>query len=186
VEADGAIAVWWIGEREARREIMEQVRAQVARAFDAPVGILEAAARPTGTFDERRRQHSASRILAWLLAARPRGRVLGVTDVDLFNPVLTFVFGEAQLGGRAAVVSTARLLDGAARDPRVLPERLAKEAVHELGHALGLVHCPDAACAMSRSAGVRDVDRKDGALCRGCRARLREAGAGTCREVEDA
>jgi archaemetzincin len=118
-------------------------------------------------------------MLEWLLRQEAgQGKVLGVTDVDLFIPILTFVFGEAQLGGRAAVVSTARLLEPAVRDDRLLVERLAKEAVHELGHALGLVHCALPECAMSRSASVRDVDRKRGALCRDCQSRLHDALAG--------
>ena len=68
--------------------------------------------------------------------------MLGVTDRDLFIPILTYVFGEAQLGGRAAVVSTARLVEDVELfGPQLLVERLAKEAVHEVGHAFGLLHC---------------------------------------------
>jgi archaemetzincin len=101
--------------------------------------------------------------------------VLGLTDVDLFIPILTFVFGEAQLGGMAAVVSTARLGDPPEMaDGRVIWERTAKEAVHELGHAFGLVHCGTPACVMSRSANVRDVDLKRGDLCGSCRTGLDE------------
>jgi archaemetzincin len=94
--------------------------------------------------------------------------VLGVTDVDLCMPVLTFVFGEAQLGGRAAVVSTARLEDGGAAKAAA---RLAKECVHELGHTFGLLHCHTADCVMSRSGSVRAVDLKSARLCAACSAR---------------
>jgi archaemetzincin len=105
--------------------------------------------------------------------------VLGVTDVDLFIPILTFVFGEAQLGGSAAVVSTARLKEALpVADPRLVIERLAKEAIHELGHAMGLVHCATRDCAMGRSASVRDVDSKRGSLCGSCRAQLHARHAG--------
>jgi len=172
----GTIWVWWIGEGEARRGELEHVRRHVERAFGPEVRIREPAGRPENTLDARRGQHGSSRLLAWLLHhGPPGGKVLGVTDVDLFIPILTFVFGEAQLGGAAAVVSTARLLDPASRDRRALVERLAKEAVHELGHAMGLVHCAEPACAMSRSASVREVDLKSGALCRDCLVRLGEA-----------
>jgi len=172
----GVVWLWWIGEGEARRGDLEHVRLHVERAFGCQVRIRAPAGRPEGTFDARRGQHGSSRILAWLLAHGPgRGKVLGITDVDLFIPILTFVFGEAQLGGGAAVVSTARLLDPASRDRRVLVERLAKEAVHELGHAMGLKHCTEQACAMSRSASVREVDLKTGKLCRDCLGRLGEA-----------
>ena len=78
---------------------------------------------------------------AWR-AASPGDRVLAVTDVDLFIPVLTFVYGEAQLGGRAAVVSTARLsVEPRAPTTPAVARRLVKETVHELGHTFGLLHC---------------------------------------------
>jgi archaemetzincin len=169
------IRIWWIGEGAPRAGTLEHVRLHVERALGRPAAVLDRPERPQGTLDPRRRQHQSGKLLAWLLqVADGEGIVLGVTDVDLFIPILTFVFGEAQLGGRAAVVSTARLADAAERDPRVLVERLAKEAVHELGHALGLVHCAAPPCAMSRSSGVRDVDRKLGELCSDCRSRLAE------------
>jgi archaemetzincin len=96
--------------------------------------------------------------------------------VDLFIPVLTFVFGEAQVNGSAAVVSTARLrLTYDERPaPRALVEaRLLKECLHELGHTFGLVHCTDGMCVMARSNSILDVDRKRAAFCRDCRALLR-------------
>jgi archaemetzincin len=165
----------WIGERPAPGGALEHVQAHIEAAFAVRPRILACGERPAETLDARRQQHRSGVILRWLTGQVPEGRVLAVTDVDLFIPVLTFVFGEAQLGGRAAVVSTARLHAAEApRDARVLLERLAKEAVHELGHVLGLVHCAKAACSMSRSASVRDLDRKGNLLCRDCRTRLLE------------
>jgi archaemetzincin len=170
------IYVWWIGEKEPHAPMIEHVRKHVARAFGVTVQVFESPARPADSYDARRKQHSSTRILRWLLEAGPRGsKVLGVTDADLFIPILTFVFGEAQLGGGAAVVSTARLSEPAPEiDGRLVIERLAKEAVHEMGHAFGLLHCGTPRCAMSRSASVRDVDGKRGELCQDCRSRLRE------------
>jgi archaemetzincin len=101
------------------------------------------------------------------------GTVLGVTDRDLFIPILTYVFGEAQLSGRAAVVSLARLVDDVAlRGRPLLLERAAKEAIHEVGHAFGLVHCLWEGCVMGRSPAVREVDEKTAELCDDCRAVL--------------
>jgi archaemetzincin len=176
-----ALYVWWVGEREPASGMLDHVRAHLARAFDATVLVWDGPDRPQGTYDERRKQHSSGRMLKFLLdrGPGPGTKVIGITDQDLFIPILTFVFGEAQLGGAAAVVSTARLFEPAPRyDQRLFTERLAKECVHELGHALGLLHCAASHCAMSRSASVRDVDVKSGGLCDGCRARLRDASAG--------
>jgi archaemetzincin len=157
--------------------MIAHVRNHLARAFDAPVEVWDSPDRPQGTLDERRKQHLSGRMLKFLLdrGPGPGTKVVGVTDQDLFIPILTFVFGEAQLGGAAAIVSTARLSEPAPKlDARLFTERLAKECVHELGHAMGLLHCSAPRCAMSRSASVRDVDVKSGGLCESCRARLRE------------
>ncbi|HEU4382899.1 MAG TPA: archaemetzincin family Zn-dependent metalloprotease [Anaeromyxobacteraceae bacterium] len=168
------IHLWWIGEGGADPRLLEHVRAHLDRAFGLPVALWSAAEPPREAYDPRRRQWSSTRILRWLLDHGPgAGKVLGVTDVDLFIPILTFVFGEAQLGGGAAVVSTARLHDPPEMgDDRVVRQRLAKEAVHELGHAFGLTHCGTPRCVMSRSPSVRDVDLKRDDLCAECRARL--------------
>lgn len=171
------VLLLWIGVKEPAAELLEGVRRSVAREYDRAVRVSLAAERPQDAFDARRNQHSSTRILAWL-KDRHEGaeRVLGVTDVDLFIPILTFVFGEAQLSGRAAVVSTARLGDTPLipGEPARIALRLQKEAVHELGHTYGLLHCADAHCAMARSPSLRHVDAKSPALCRTCRARTRE------------
>ena len=171
------VLLLWIGQQDPAPDLLESVRLRLSREYDAAVRARIAEGRPEDAFDARRGQHSSSRVLAWL-RERHEGahRVLGLTDADLFIPILTFVFGEAQLGGRAAVVSTARLGD----TPLVPGEaarialRLQKEAVHELGHTFGLLHCRAAHCAMARSPSLRHVDAKSPALCRACRALILE------------
>ena len=159
---------------------MEHARAHLEEAFDEPVRLAAHPGAPEDAFDPRRGQHLSGRLLKWLLDEDREGaaqgeRVLGVTDKDLFIPILTFVFGEAQLGGRAALVSTARLrpAPGTPRGLGLLRSRLAKECAHELGHAYGLTHCDTPRCVMGRSSSVLDVDGKDQTLCDDCRARLR-------------
>ncbi len=174
------VFVWWIGEEEVDPDLMENVRRHLSRAFGAPAALWTGDARPRHAFDPRRRQHASGVILRWLLEHGPaEGKVLGITDRDLFIPILTYVFGEAQLGGRAALVSTARLYeDVELHGPQLLVERLAKEAVHEVGHAFGLVHCASEGCVMGRSPAVREVDEKTSELCEECRARLVDASKG--------
>lgn len=168
--------MWWIGAGTGDTHVLDPVCRQLNHAFERPVVLLDDARRPEDTLDARRGQHSSGAILRWLQARRPRQRLLAVTDEDLFVPVLTFVFGEAQLGGHAALVSTARLQADDGR--RLLRERLAKEAVHELGHTFGLTHCPDHGCAMARSATLLDVDRKSARLCADCRSLLKDRECG--------
>ena len=171
------VLLLWIGRNAPPPDLLEGVRARLTKEYGVPVRAALSDERPEDAFDARRGQHSSSRILAWLAGRhREARRIVGLTDADLFIPILTFVFGEAQLGGRAAVVSTARLGDA----PFVPGEagrialRLQKEAVHELGHAFGLLHCREATCAMARSPSLRHVDGKSPALCRACRARALE------------
>jgi len=172
------ISICWIGEREMAPAVIERVRQELERAFGVPVARWDPAQRPRDTLDPKRRQHASGKLLAWLLeAAPPVGKVLGLTDQDLFIPILTYVFGEAQLGGRVAVASTARLREDLVLvGERRFAERVVKEAIHEIGHAYGLVHCHVPRCVMSRAAGVRDVDEKSVELCPRCRRRLTEPG----------
>jgi archaemetzincin len=176
----GLVRLWWIGLGPADRRGLEDVRAHVARVFQGGAQLEELAERPVDAYDARRRQHSSSRILTWLAGRAPEdgSRVLGLTDVDLFIPILTFVYGEAQLRGRAAVVSAARLLETRGPGSPLSVARLAKEAVHELGHCFGLLHCEEARCVMSRSVNLHEVDHKASTLCHDCAILYREARAG--------
>jgi archaemetzincin len=124
-------------------------------------------------FNPLRRQYHSSEILKKILPEPANGfwKVLGVTEMDLYIPVLTFVFGEAQLADGGAVVSTHRLRQefyGLPADPELLRERLLKESLHELGHTYGLRHCPDYTCVMSSSNGVERIDLKQAEFCSTC------------------
>jgi archaemetzincin len=132
---------------------------------------------PELAFDASRGQYNSRILLGRLLRDSPQdeARVLGVTAVDLFIPVLTFVFGEAQLKGRAAAVSTYRLdneIYGLAPDPKLLFERLCKEAIHELGHTYNLMHCHESRCVMLSSTYVEEIDLKSDQFCPRCRGML--------------
>jgi archaemetzincin len=128
---------------------------------------------------EGRGQCQGEPFLAALAAVQEPGTefILGVTGVDLTVPGLNFVFGLADPRSRCAVISLARLYPefyGRPRDPRLFKERALKEAVHELGHLLGLGHCPDPACIMFFSNSLSDTDRKGPGFCPRCRELLRQ------------
>jgi len=139
----------------------------------ATVRILPALPVPPESFEARRNQYYSTRILKEMLGEVPQDalKLLGVTDKDLCIPILTYVFGEAQVGGTAAVVSLARLRQehyGLAPNRPLLLERLRKESLHELGHTFGLVHCPLRECVMYLSNTVVDVDTRGREFCWGC------------------
>jgi archaemetzincin len=128
---------------------------------------------PERAFDAARGQYSSTALLRLLLddSSTDGSPILAVTTVDLCTPILTYVFGEAQLGGRAAVVSLHRLraeMYGLPRDDDLLFERLRKESVHELGHTFGLIHCDRQQCVMHASTYAEEIDLKTAAFCRDC------------------
>jgi archaemetzincin len=125
---------------------------------------------------ERQQYHSSEILQAMQNRLQPDSwRMLGVAEVDLYIPILTFVFGEAQMGGPCALVSAHRLRQefyGLPTDPATLHQRLLKEAVHEIGHTLELTHCEDYQCAMAPSHAVEWIDLKENTLCSSCRSRV--------------
>jgi archaemetzincin len=137
---------------------------------------------PQFAFHIERQQYHSSEILARMqqLVTPQWWRILGVTAVDLYIPILTFVFGEAQIAGACAVVSLHRLRQefyGLPADAELLQQRLLKESVHEIGHTLNLTHCPDYRCAMASSHAVEWIDLKEGSLCSSCHGRIFEKAA---------
>ncbi|MDY0040705.1 MAG: archaemetzincin family Zn-dependent metalloprotease [Desulforhabdus sp.] len=125
--------------------------------------------------DAARKQYNSNLILKKLLEILPADalKILGVTNFDLFSPIFSYVFGEAQFGGKSAVISTFRLRGNpAGKIPRGCPpltDRIEKEALHELGHTFGLRHCADPDCVMHYSLGVQCADRKFAFFCSACR-----------------
>jgi archaemetzincin len=124
-----------------------------------------------------RNQYNSSNILSEIIDRLPENgeKIIGITNVDIFIPILTFLFGEAQLCGRGALVSTHRLqneLYGLPGNNKLLYERTLKEVLHEFGHTLGLIHCKNFSCVMTSSSFVEGIDLKHAQFCRHCRARL--------------
>lgn len=125
---------------------------------------------------ERQQYHSSEILQRMHALVRPRDwRLVAITDVDLYIPILRYVFGEAQVGGPCALVSYHRLRQefyGLERDDDLLSERLLKECVHELGHTLGLHHCPDYRCAMASAHAVEWIDLREVTLCEACQSQV--------------
>jgi len=160
--------------------LLREVAPALADAFRVPCRILSERLDPQFAFHRERQQYHSSEILQAMQehAANGAWRVLGVTGVDLYIPILTFVFGEAQMGGPCAVVSFHRLMQefyGLPADPSVLIDRLVKESVHEVGHTLDLTHCDDYSCAMAPSHAVEWIDLKGQMLCASCQGQVVEA-----------
>lgn len=160
--------------------VLDILEAQLSATFGLLVRRLSRSRPPESAWNARRGQYDASELLravAGCVAASP-ARVLGVTSRDIYLPGLSFVFGQAQLEGRAALLSLARLQQefyGFPCDTRLLTKRAGTEAVHEFGHTFGLVHCRDPRCVMSLSTTVNEVDAKLPEFCGSCRILLHES-----------
>jgi archaemetzincin len=160
--------------------LLHELAPYLADAVRVPCEILPYSLDPGFAFHGERRQYNSSEILRRMQDhVRPdTWRVLGVAAVDLYIPILTFVFGEAQMGGPCALLSAHRLRQefyGLPQDKDLLFQRLLKESVHELGHTLDLTHCDDYSCVMAPSHAVEWIDLKEGTLCQACGARAMEA-----------
>jgi archaemetzincin len=133
---------------------------------------------PKTILNNVRKQLFFSSISAKLSAAfEPRDELLlGITDYDLYKTSHQFIFGSSSPVQRCAVVSIHRLRSefyGAPSDENALFQRLLKESVHEIGHALGLKHCYNARCAMYYSTSIFDTDNKYSQFCDACDKRSR-------------
>ena len=174
-EPPGKLCIVSLGDTPDGAE--ERIRSVVSSSFNLNCEVVSPEPKPEFALDVSRDQYDSLKILDRLESRfpRPDDWILGITDVDLAIPVLTFVFGEARLGGRSAVVSAFRLREefhGLPADTVVLLSRLEKEAIHEVGHLLGLTHCLDRNCVMFSSNSLAQTDVKSTRLCPKCRSSL--------------
>ena len=163
---------------EVDGELLEFLGLSLQAGFDVPCAQSEETLDPNDSYNVIRRQYYSTELLMKLqqFDMGERNKILGVTEVDLFIPIFTFVFGEAQVGGALALMSTHRLgqpFYGLPDDRRLLFARAEKEATHELGHAYGLPHCRSFDCVMRFSNSVEEVDLKACNFCQLCEPKLR-------------
>lgn len=156
---------------------LEALKARINRSFGSPVEIRQSITLPREYLNIERKQYLAHKLIELV---KQSGKahdeiVLGVVDEDTFAPELNFVFGEADMSAGIAVISLTRLRQeyyGLERDDAKFSDRAAKEAVHELGHTFGLLHCPDPDCVMHFSNSLADTDWKKDSFCSRCRPKL--------------
>lgn len=156
------------------KQILETIALKVQHEFRCQVVIKEVHLDLIEYFEASRRQYSGDKLLMAvdLMDFPASGKTIALFNVDLFIPILTYIFGQAQLGGRTAVASLYRLSNeryGMKPDDNLLIDRFQKVVIHELGHTFGLMHCHNSTCVMRSSTYMEDIDQKEAQLCAKCR-----------------
>jgi len=122
--------------------------------------------------DRNRAQYNAAGLIDHYEAGMKADKNIIITDVDIFIPIFTHVFGLGRLGGKLAVVSIHRLMPefyGLPSDRDWLSQRIKKEIIHEFGHLVNLRHCNNYRCVMASSNTADDLDIKGEFFCDDCR-----------------
>lgn len=158
-------------------DFLEKIAHSVAREYNVEAQFREGHLDLSEFYDPARRQYNGNTLLQEVdrQYAAESSKTFGLFYVDLFIPILTYIFGQAFLGGRTAIASIYRLSNeryGLREFEDLLLERLTKEVIHELGHTFGLIHCHVPACVMGSSTYVEDIDQKSSSLCSKCREEL--------------
>lgn len=158
-------------------DFLEEIAAAVKSEFDIPVNFDIYYGELTGFYDPGRRQYNANELIKFIHEkyGSNGAKTIGLFQVDLFIPILTFVIGQAVYKGNVGIVSLFRLkneLYGLKKDEKLLFERFCKEVIHELGHTFGLTHCTSPVCVMRSSTYIEEVDEKNARFCANCRKQL--------------
>jgi archaemetzincin len=159
---------------EVNKKILEKIIEELKVTYHMIGEVTNIEKLPTSAFNAFRNQYRADELLNFL-EKHHEGRILGITNEDLYTEGLNFIFGQAKMRGNVAIVSICRLnptFFHQPEDEEFFEKRIIKEVIHETGHMLGLGHCNKRACVMSFSNTVGDTDKKTKYLCDMCKIQI--------------
>lgn len=153
--------------------LLQNLTTELSKRFSSNIEVVEINLNLDNFFSIDRKQYFSTQIIAeaMKLTDQFNGKIVLLTDVDIFVPALTFIFGEAQLNGKHSIISVCRLHEefySGVSNEKLLLERTVKETLHELGHNFGLRHCINWDCVMHASHGIEEVDIKGATFCSEC------------------
>jgi archaemetzincin len=161
---------------EVDTEVLEELEETLSEIFEQKIIIAGRIELSKLSWYKERQQYLGDVLLDSLPNPDTNDIILGITDVDIFALGLDYVFGEADIESRKAVISVTRLRQeyyGFSSVESIFRARILKEAVHEIGHTLGLKHCFNRHCVMHFSNSLMDTDVKDWRFCNNCEKCIR-------------
>lgn len=163
-----------------KKDITDCIAEDIHREFHSAVILQEYNIDISIYYNPRRRQYDANGILQAIssITSNSPTKTIALFRVDLFVPILTYIFGQAFLNGKTAIASFHRLRNehyGLKKDNAIRNERLRKVVIHEIGHMFGLIHCHNPVCVMRSSTYVEDIDQKEIHFCQKCQTQLNQS-----------
>ncbi len=156
---------------EIERDILDTIKRGIEEIYGFPSRIEEEFPFPHFSYNPSRKQYLSRLILESMPQPRKDELIIGIIDADLYAPGLNFVFGEASPSSGKAVIGLRRLREefyGRPKNRELFRERALKEAIHEIGHLIGLRHCDNPKCVMFFSNTLKDTDIKNKKPCKKC------------------
>jgi archaemetzincin len=159
------------------KQCLEDIITDAELEFSLPVHVEENHSDLNEYYEPTRRQYDGNKLLKLVDSSSSPAfaKGIGLFRVDLFIPILTYVFGQAYFNGFAGIASLYRLKNeqyGMKKDNDLMLTRFRKVIIHELGHTFGLIHCYVPNCVMRSSTYVEDIDQKKHNLCPLCKAQI--------------
>ena len=153
------LEIFYSRDRDVAETSMQAIRREYQKILEPKiVGLLEL---DESCFFREKNQYNADLLLERL--KNNKNLFLWIIHKDIFSDSLNFVFGCA-IPLKGAILSTFRLKS---------KDLIEKEAIHEIGHVLGLAHCKNE-CVMMFSNSLYEATLKPKNLCMSCKEKLRK------------
>jgi len=161
-------------------QLLDRIIGTLKQTFRSHVNKISLLIDTDSLYSYKRGQYYSTGFMeqALIQTTHINGKIILITELDIYVPVLTFLFGEAQLNGKHSIVSVFRLHEefySGFTDNELLFKRTIKEVYHELGHNFGLIHCHDWDCVMHSSNSIEEVDLKGNNYCKYCNNLLKKS-----------
>jgi archaemetzincin len=157
----------------SNNQLLDRIIGNLKQTFKTRVNKIFLSIDTDSLYSIERRQFHSTGFLEQSITQTTHidGKIILITELDIYVPVLTFLFGEAQLNGKHSIVSVFRMHEefySSNTNNKLLFERTLKEVYHEVGHNFGLIHCHDWDCVMHSSNSIEEVDLKGDTYCKNC------------------